>query len=290
MMRSLLMMTACLVMGAGIAQEHTVTEHRSYAFSDGVHPTIVVVHADADLRTVEDHWRGVLKGVSRKVSGRREIIGMTALIPEITTDTVRVLVKGEQPRGVPSVTLHVAFLTTHGYLGPGSDSLMVRGAREFVRRHALALRMGLATKAVSDAERTLSRLRRELGMLVREKERAEGQRGKSILRDSSAVADQVRLAAEITSAEASVGAKREAMRADHTVESEKELKMLVKQRDKLQARHASAIRSMETARKRTTSLEESIRRNQEAQVAKEAALVQQEAHLEELRARREAIH
>ncbi|MCW5900066.1 MAG: hypothetical protein KIT10_12425 [Flavobacteriales bacterium] len=285
----------CIVAGMGLslacaAQDATTVEKRSFAFSDGIHPTFAVTFHGAGTRTIEDHWRGVLKRVSHKVGGKKEIIGMTALIPEISHDTMRVLVKGDQPRGSGSTTLHVAFLTTMGWLGPGSDSAMVRGAREFVRREALALRIRLADEAVLQADRTLSRMRGELAMLEREQGRMEMQRSKARQRDSTSVADQARLAQEIEVARTHAEERRAALREAHTEEGVKELKAREKHHDKLTSRHAAAQRAMEQARKRDAGLKDGLRRNAEAQAAKRQEIERQRARTEELREAREAIH
>ncbi len=272
------------------AQGPTVVEMRSYSFSNGVHPTFAVVHTDTDQRTVEAHWRDVIKNVSSKVTGKKELIGMAALVSEISPDTIRILMKSESVKSLSQVTVHIAFLTTRGYVGTSSDSSMVRSARAFVYRHALALRMELANKELALAERYLKGYERDLAMLQRELERAEGQLARTEMKDSTAVLDQARTKEELRGMETDLANKNKQQDTEPDVEAEEDLKDMQKAQRKVQGQHDKAVKAEQQAIKRSASLEETIRRNKEAQVKKEQQIERQRAHVEELREKVKSIH
>lgn len=273
-----------LVLGPlrSIAQP-TEVHSSSYNFSNGVHPTFSVTFDVARTGTVEDHWRGVLKTVSHKVSSRKEMVANTALIPGISPDTMQVLVKAVASKGTGQVVCHVAFFTVHGYVGPTSDPEVITAARKYVRRHSLDLRRSLANAELNAAERNLTRYRRDLATLKRDHERATGQREKSIGKDSSAVAEQARLVGQVAAKDAEVEAFKARMGTSADEETQAELKVLQKQQKKLRNQLASAEKAEASARKRAGSLGATLARNEKTQADMGIKVQRQEALVEELK-------
>lgn len=152
------------------AQEQVVIG--AYQFSDGVHPTFDALFEDPGGREVRRFWQNELKGISMKVTSRKEMVGAVARIPSASPDTMRVLVAIEKPRGnSPYTTVHAAFLTTSGYVGPDSPSRELGGCMEWMRQRSSVLRLQLAQGAVDQGERQLAQLERQLDMLEREEQR-----------------------------------------------------------------------------------------------------------------------
>lgn len=280
-----------MLLVTGLAgQDRTTAELRSYVFSEGVHATFAVDLDGIDARTAEAHWRNVLKEVSMKVGGGKELVGIAARIPSITSDTVRILAKGVQVRGVPMTTMHVAFLTTRGTVGADADSAMVRACRQFVERHNLSLRQAHATGLLQAAERTLERMKREENILKRDHDRFEDQQRKAWERDTVAKAEQVRLAAELQQSEARSVALQAAMQEGATEEDLQERKALDRELARQRKALDRATRAEANAIKRAGLLTDALRRNEAAQVAKAQEIERQSAMVAELRERLERIH
>ncbi|MDX9749940.1 MAG: hypothetical protein RBT71_02540 [Flavobacteriales bacterium] len=295
MMRGLahLLLAAVLGMAAGRTGLHaqpTEVALSSYGFSNGVHPTFAVTFDAARTATVEDHWRGILRSVSHKVGGRRELVARTALIPAIAPDTMQVLVKGVAVKGTGQVVCHVAFHTVNGYLGPTSEPEAVEAARSFVQRHSVALRRALAQGELAAAERFLAQYRRDRTTLRRDQDRATDQRDRHQEKDSIALADQDRLAREVQAKEAEIEAFKARIGTSTDPADQAALKALEKERQKLRGRLAAAERSGASARRRTENLTRNLERNAKAQADMERLLERQEALVQELKAKLAAIH
>jgi hypothetical protein len=273
-----------------VAQDGLKVATGTYVFSSGLHPTFTVDHFDTDARSVEDHWRKVLKGMSLKVGGRKELIGMAARVPEISADTLRILVKAVQPRGAQVVILHVAFLSTSGYVGVDSDSSKVRACRSFVHRHALSFDRERATKALQAAERTLDRYTRDLALLRKDHQRATEQREKAWARDTTAIQDQERLTLEVANKEVEVAALEARVANEPSEEDRADLKDAQKELGRLRKSLGRAAKAEAQAKRRATALDGTLVRNEQAQVTKEADIVKQAAEVERLRERLDGIH
>ncbi|MBK9146704.1 MAG: hypothetical protein IPM12_02655 [Flavobacteriales bacterium] len=182
----------------------------SCSFSTGIHPTLSFQFEGTDVKYVESWWKDELKRVSRDVSNKKEVVAASALLPQISPDTVRVLMKAEQRKGAPFTVAHVAFLTKEGWLGPSSDARAFEGAKAYVQQQSTMLRRQLAQQELSIAEKGLSKLEQELSNLQREKERMESSIEKAKQRAAEAVQEQERLVreAEEQAARWSVSARR----------------------------------------------------------------------------------
>ncbi|MBK6341991.1 MAG: hypothetical protein IPF41_05220 [Flavobacteriales bacterium] len=175
------------------------------------------------------------------MSNKKEVIGAGALLPQITGDTVRVLVKAEQRKGAPFTVAHVAFLTKEGWLGPSSDARAFEGARAYVQQQSTMLRRQLAQQELSIAEKGLTKLEQELSNLQREKERMESSIEKAKQRAAEAVQEQERLVREHEELARKVGVQRKENADEPDAEGEKALAALLRSRASRKPRHAKAI-------------------------------------------------
>ncbi|MFN3875480.1 MAG: hypothetical protein ACK4L7_06175, partial [Flavobacteriales bacterium] len=178
----------------------------SFAFSSGIHPTLSFQFEGTDAKFVEAWWRDELKRMSREVSSKKEVIGHGALLPQVSRDTTRVMVKAEQRKGAPFVTAHVAILTTDGWVGPNGDAKAFEAGKAFVQERSTQLRRQLAQQELALAEKGMDRLRSELAALRSDMERAEAGIERAMQREAEAAAEQERWRREGEEA----AAKREA--------------------------------------------------------------------------------
>lgn len=262
----------------------------SYAFSDGVHPTFSFVFEGTGEKQVEGHWRDELKRISHAVSWKKEVIGAGALVPQVSPDTVRVLVKAEQRKGSPLLTAHVAILTRDGWVGPGSDAAVFEGARSFVQERSIALKRQLAQQALDAGTRQLGRLRNELATLVRDHERMEQGIKKSLERADEAAREQEHLRREQADLGPRITEQRAINASEPTEENAKELAGLMKQQARLEDRLRKAQDKERGMRKRAEDLAWEVKKNAEDQERKSNEVAAQDKAVEALRARLEAIH
>lgn len=275
--------------GVLLRAQPTQVEVSSYAFSNGVHPTFATTLHTERTSAVEDHWRSVLKGVSRKVEGRRELLARTALLPAISPDTMQVLIKAVTQKGSGVVTCHVAFHTTDGYVGPGSAPEQVEAARAYVREHTRALRLSLARRELTTAERLLAQQRRDLSTLQRDHERAAAQQTRQLEKDSLARAEQAEGRTAVGAKQAELDAFRAQMGTSVDPADQEKLRTLEKELQKLRAKLTTAERNARTAQDRAEALVRNMERNRKAQGDMAVRIERQEALVEELRARLAAI-
>lgn len=273
---------------ASLAAQNTV-EVSSFAFSDGVHPTFSFFFEGTDTKYVESFWRDELKKISTAVSNKKEVIGQAAVVPQISSDTVRIYVKAEQRKNSPNLTAHVAIMTTAGFVGPASETTVFEGAKSFVQQRSTALRRQLAEQELSLAERGLAKLKNELADLQREKERAEANSEKSKQRAAEAVLEQERTRAEadelgprITSMQAELG---ETPSKDGT----KELSALIRDKDRAQGRNRKAHDEEIAMHKKVDELTQAIKKNVEDQAIKSEEIAKQETLVASLREKLSSI-
>lgn len=291
MLRSLILATlfpiaAILPRQAGAQTSVTVG---SFGFSNGVHPTLDFIFEGTDTKYVESYWRDELKKISHDVSNKKELIGHGALLPQVSPDTVRVLVKAEQRKGSPLLTAHVAIMTTQGYVGPGGDAVVLEAAKAYVHRHSTALRRQLAQQELSDAEKGLARLRNDLSMLQREKERAAAGIEKSHQKAAETVQDQEKARQKLGELGPQVDAKRNEVAGAPTDEGTKELNALLKEQSKATDAERRAVEAHRNMEKKADDLAWSIKQNEQEQERKATAIAQQEQLVKALREKIAAI-
>jgi hypothetical protein len=261
----------------------------SFGFSNGVHPTIDFIFEGTDTKYVESYWRDELKKISHDVSNKKEVIGHGVLLPQVSPDTVRVLVKAEQRKGSPLLTAHVAILTTQGYVGAGGDPAVLEAAKAFVQRHSTALRRQLAQQELTDAEKGLSRLRNELSMLQREKERAAASIEKRRQKAAEALDDQEKARKLQEELAPRVEAKRNEVAAETTPEDTKELNALLKEQAKAVDAERRAVDTQRSMEKKAADLAWTIKQNEQEQERKATAIARQEELVKALREKVAAI-
>jgi len=261
----------------------------SYAFSDGVHPTFTFPFEGTDARFVEAWWKDELKGISQAVSNKKEVVAAGALLPQVSPDTVRVLVKAEQRKGVPMLTAHVAVLTREGWMAPSSDPRAFEAAKAFVQERSTLLRRQLAQQELTQAEKGLARLISELNGLQREKERAEAGIERSRQRAAEAVREQERLAAEAEEVSRKAEAQRKENAQGPDAEGERLLADLLKQQARAAEKRKRAGEDELSARKRAEELAQEVRKNLQDQERKRVEVQRQEELVQQLRAKLDAI-
>lgn len=287
---SRLMATIAALASGLILQAQGEVQLRSATYSDGVHPCFTVSFDDTEKRAVEDHWRKVLKGVSHRVGGRRELIGEAALLPAISPDTMRILVKTETSKALPRVTVHVAFHTTQGYAGRDGDERMTEACLSFVKERSIAFSKENALARLNDAEKRLQRLRHELDLLVREHERAVGQHQKALQRAATAAEDQVRLAKEASDLKAEHGQMQARIGADPSEEDVRDLKDLARRLGKAESGVKSAADHQRSSEKRAADITRALERNVQDQEKLRDKITAQEGEVKRRTEAYEAIH
>jgi hypothetical protein len=261
----------------------------SFSFSSGIHPTLSFQFEGTDVRFVEAWWKDELKRISREVSTRKEVIGHGALLPQVSRDTVRILVKAEQRKGAPFTAAHVAILTTEGWLSPASEEKAFEAGKAFVQERSTLLRRQLAQQELTLAEKGLARLNSELATLQRDKERAEAGIEKARQRAAEAADEQVALAREAEDLEKRIAAQRKESSEEPGPAGEKALAELTKQSAKCQDRRRKAVVEEAQQREKADELAWQVRRNQEEQERKRTDIARQEQLVGALRAKLEAI-
>ncbi len=283
---TLLVVASLLTSGA---HAQTTVGVSSYTFSNGVHPTFSFFFEGTDVKYVEGYWRDELKRMSHDVLSKKEVIGAGALVPQVSPDTVRVLVKAEQRKGSPMLTAHVAILTRNGWVGPDSDPAVLEGAKRFVQERSTALRRQLAQQELTKAEKALTNLRNDLNGLQREKERAEASIEKSKQKAAEAVQEQTRTQRELEDLAPKVEAQRAENAATPSEATAKELSELLKQQSRLQDRHRKALDEERAMNKKADDLAWEIKKNVEDQARKNEDIARQETLVSSLRSKMEAI-
>jgi hypothetical protein len=287
-LRSSLLVTSIALCIGLLSAQATVTPS-SFAFSNDVHPTFSFVFEGTDVKYVESYWRDELKKMSASVSVKKEVIAAGALLPQVSPDTVRILVKAEQRKNSPLLTAHVAILTTAGYVGPTTNERAYEAARAFVQQHSTALRRQLAQQEITTAEKGLTQLRTELSNLQRERERAKSSIEKSRQRAAEAVTDQQKARATMDQLTPRIEAKRVEVAQTPSDAGTKELNDLLKQQTKAQDTERKALETERNMVKKGEELELQVKKYDEDELRKQEAIARQETLVGTLREKLDAI-
>lgn len=274
-MRSIPTLLFALLFTGHLAAQVTV-EPSSFGYSNGVHPSFSFVFEGTDAKYVESYWRDELKKISASVSNKKEVLGIAALIPQVSADTARVYVKAEQRKGQPSVVAHVAIQTTAGFVSPNSEGRVYDGALAFVQQRSTQLRRQLAEQELGLAERGLLKLRNELDNLKREKERAEANIEKSKQRAAEAVIDQERSRKEAEELGPRITALQSELGTTPDKEGAKELNGLIRDKDRALSDDRKAQETERNMTKKADDLVWEIKKNVEDQARKSEEIARQE--------------
>ncbi len=286
-MRNPLLLFLALAVVAARAQSSV--QVASFSFSSGIHPTLSFQFEGTDEKYVESWWKDELKRVSQDVTNKKEVVGAAVLLPQISTDTVRVLMKAEQRKGMPFVMAHVAILTRDGWVGPASNAQVFEGAKAYVQQQSTMLRRQLAQQELARGEKGLDKLNNELDNLRRDKERAEASIEKAKQRSAEAVLEQERLRKEQDELAMKVAEQRKDNADEASAEGEKLLADLLKQEARLQDKRRRAGEDELNQKKKAEELAWEVKQNAEAQVRKAAEVTRQEQLVKQLREKLEAI-
>lgn len=260
----------------------TQADISSTMFSDGVHPTLAVAFIGTDARTVNAFWKEELKGISIKVTDKKELVGVAARIPAISPDTLRIQVKADQPKGLNQVTVHVAIRSASGFIGPDSPERELTAARAYVEQRSVVLKRQLAQADLENGRKQLGRLQDELNMLQREKTRTEENITKTQRKETEAQAEVQSGEAELPISAGKVDVLREQAKQAPSDESDKQLRSAEREHAKLQDRVRRAGDAAVAAKKKAADLEWEVKKNGKDQEAKQVAIGKQEELVKEL--------
>ncbi len=276
-------LSAILSFSIASINAQNAVEVSSFGFSDGVHPSFAFLFEGTDTKYVESFWRDELKKISAAVSNKKEVIGAGAMVPQVSPDTVRILVKAEQRKGSPSLTAHVAILTRNGWVTTGADEKVLEASRSFVQQHSTALRRQLAQQELTDAEKGSARLKDALAGLQRDKERAQAGIEKSKQKAAEALREQELSQAELDELAKRIEAQRALVATAPSEENSKELNDLLKQQSRASDKNRRALDDERNMKKKGDDLVWDIRKNEEDQVKITEEITRQEQLVTALR-------
>lgn len=287
MRHTTLLLAFTLTATAAVAQ--TEVQVSSFAFSDGVHPTLSFLFEGTDTKYVESYWKDELKKISAGVSTKKEVVGSAVLVPQVSPDTVRILVKAEQRKGSPMLTAHVAILTTAGYVGPSSDERVFEAAKSFVQQRSNDLRRQLAQQELTTAEKGLRDLQNQLDGLQREKERAEASIVKGEQRVAEAAEDQIKYKAEAEDLKVQIASLENELAATPSESGTKDLERLIRDRKKAEDNERKAFDDERNTKRKSEELSYAIKKNVEDQAKLSTSIAQQETLVKSLQEKLSAI-
>jgi hypothetical protein len=256
---------ALLFAASGLFAQNEV-QVSSYAFSEGVYPTFSFLFEGTDVKYVESFWKDELKKISASVSTKKEVIGISALVPQVSPDTVRIYMTAEQRKGSPMLTAHVAILTTAGFVGPNSEAQVFDAARAFVQQRSNDLRRQLAQQELTDAEKGLGSLQNELANLERDKERAAASIEKSDQRAAEAAEDQIKHKGEAEELKVQVTSMENELAANPDPDRRKDLDRLLRDQKKAEDDHRRAQDTERDMTRKSEDLATAIKKNEQEQV------------------------
>ena len=258
------------------ATAQTEVRQTTFAFSDGSHPTFVVVFDGADAGDLEGWYKGQFKDLSEDVEDKKEIRSTGARVPEVSPDTITVWCKAEKPKNSTSVSLHLAFRVNGAWVAPSSDKPLIEGAKNFCYTRALAYKKMLLQAEQTEQEKILARMQGELATL----EKDHGRFGESIekTRDkgTKAAQDKVQAEADLKNNEGAVQAKQNEVASAPSEANTKGLQDLLKEQAKLKDRIGRLGDQVVDAEERVKELEQSITRNLTDQETKRKAIEAQQ--------------
>lgn len=246
----------------------TAVENSSYTYQGGVYPTYSVVFQGTDVSTVEKWFKDQLKPMSAELAGKKEVMSVGTRIPDISSDTIRVFVKGVQLKGSTDVTTHVAFRVANAFVGPDSGERQHEGARKWVYQTAVGLKKNLAQKELEAGRKKLAQLESEQATLVKEKGRAEGSITKTQNNITEDQQDKVGAEGAIKTNEMSIASKQKEVAAAPSEANTKDLQSLVKEQEKLKGKVEKLTKSIEAGEAKIEELNLAIKENEAAQQTK----------------------
>lgn len=265
-----------------LLQAQTEVRNASFTFAGGVYPTYSVVFNGTDKAAVEKWFREQLKPISADMGGKKEVMSIGTRLPEVSSDTLRVFVKGDQPKGGKDVTAHVAFRVNNAFVGPDNDERQREGCRNWMYQNSVMLKKNIAQKDLEAGQKRLAHLEGELAGLVKDKDRAQSSIEKTqhnIVEDEQA---KVGAEGEGKIMETTVEAKKQEVATSPSEENTKELQALMKEQEKLKKRAVKLTADIADDKKKIEDLQFQIKQNLSEQDAKAKAIEAQKKVVEEL--------
>jgi len=256
----------------------------AFQFSDGVHASFDATFPNAETRIVESFWKNELRSISVKVTDKKEMIGEAARIPAATPDTLRILIKVEKPKGSTDAIAHISFLTTAGYVSPDSPKRMLDGCTAWVQQRTVTLQKQIAQKILDDGQRELARQQSTLNDLKRDKTRAENSLVSTAQKSDKAAQDKAAAEKQLEQLNADTSLPADSAAA---VKTEKDR---LKQRNQLQDRIKRLGHTIDSAKNKTDNLNWTIKQNDQGQVTQQLVVDKQQAVVNDLQQKLQAIH
>lgn len=260
----------------------TEVRNASYTFAGGVYPTYSVVFNGTDKAAVEKWFKDQLKPISSDMAGKKEVMSIGTRLPEVSSDTMRVFVKADQPKGSKDVTAHVAFRVNMAFVGPDNEERQREGCRNWMYQNSVSFKKNIAQKELEAGQKKLGLLESDLAGLVKEKDRAQNTIEKTqhnIIDDEK---DKVEAEGEGKILETKVEAKRQEVATASTAENTKELQSMMKDQEKLRKKAIKLTGSIGDGQKKIEELQFQIKKNLAEQDTKGKAIAAQKIVVEEL--------
>lgn len=287
-MRPILIATTLLLAASLNAQ--TDVRPAAYTFSTGVCPTFSVVLPKSDAKTVENWYKGQLKPISADISNKKELTAIGVRIPEVSPDTIRLLLKAEEVKRQDGVTLHVAFRVNGAYVGPDSDPRQVKGCDTWMYQQAILFQKEMTQRELDEATKQQVRLENDLAGLVKEKDRAQSNLEKTKDKGVEAGQDKVKYEGDLRAMQTAIDAKKQEVASNPSPENTEALNTMLKDQAKLQDKLQRAADQEQSAKKKVDDLEYQIKKNLDEQDKKTQAINEQKKVVEAVRTRLNAIN
>lgn len=255
----------------------------SFGFSTGVYPTFSVNFSNTDAKSVEKYFKDALDRISANVSNKKEVMSIGTRLPEVSSDTIRVFVKADQPKKTMDVVLQVAFRAGGSFIGPDNDKRQVEGCKTWILQQAVMLKKEIAQHEVEDAQKLQQRSENELADLVKEKDRAQNSIEKTQQKSTEAGQEKVQVESDIVTMTTRVDAKKAEVSTTPTESNTKELQSLLKDQEKLKSKSSKLTDQIESAKKKVEDLQYKIKQNIADQEAKGREVDARKKIVEELR-------
>ncbi len=264
------------------ASAQTEVRNSSFSFAGGVYPTYSVVFNGTDKTAVEKWFKEQLKPISADIGGKKEVMSIGTRLPEVSSDTLRVFVKADQPKGSKDVTAHVAFRVNMAFVGPDNEERQREGCRSWMYQNSVMLKKNIAQKELEAGQKRLGLLEDELAGLVKEKDRAQNSIEKTqrnIIEDEQA---KVGAEGESKIMETTIDAKKQEVATAPTESNTKELQTMMKDQEKLKKKAVKLTESIDNGKKKIEDLQFQIKKNLADQDGKGKAIESQKKVVEEL--------
>ncbi|HEX2617728.1 MAG TPA: hypothetical protein VHL57_09315 [Flavobacteriales bacterium] len=261
----------------------TPINNSAYTFSTGVCPVFCVSFPKSDKKAVENWYRGQLKPISADMTNKKELTAIGVRMPEVSPDTIRVLLQAQEGKRDEPVMLNVAFRVNNAYVGPDSDPRQLEGCRNWMYQHAVMFKKELAQRDLDEGIKVQTRLENDLAGLVKEKDRMHSNMEKTKDKGVEAGQDKVKYEGDLRTLQTAIEAKRTEVGATPSAENTEHLNTMLKDQEKLQDKAKRAADQEQSSKKKVDDLDYQIKKNLEDQDKKAKAIDEQKKVVDGLR-------